>query len=1081
MSWEFHRAKVSFAQYAADWDRLNDALYANHPFFDSRFVGPLIKYFSGGTELLCLYREQGVVSGALILQPRGAGRWVSFRPSQAQITPILLRDAGLLKELMRALPGFAWSLELHAVDPRYAPIFSCTRGETIISTHATTIGVAPEQGFDSYWNQRPKNLKANIRRYYNRLEREDRRAALTFITEPEAMSDGVRRFGDLETAGWKSVAGTAVSINNVQGKFYAEVLANFALTGQAKICEMAFSGQLAASRLLVRNQKMLIILKTTYDESLARFAPGRLMLHRLLDQQLHKYPDRTIEFYTNATRDQTEWANFEIAIQNVHLFRNVGSVIAFSLLKTLLRQLARPSKLLRTNANAESPVTTDTCHSVQELIAGGASTQGFAPENDIEASLEWFDLLQKNVYPDDRGVCYHFVIREGRATAILPVREIRCRGVRTVESLSNYYSSLYAPLISGGHDPAALRYLLSSVTSKNRDHHVMRFAPMDPNSPEYADLLRELHAAGWLPLTFFCFGNWYLKVEGGWEDYLRKRSSNLRSSLKRRNREFAAKGGTLELVFGTEGLNGAIDAFQEVYSASWKKPEPYPEFVPSLIRLLAAKGMLRLGIARLHGQAVAAQLWIVGKRKASIYKVAYHHEFAALSPGTVLTSFLLRHVIEHDDVTEVDFLIGDDEYKKIWMSDRRERWGIVAFNPRTVIGCTLLIKELAGRIAKLASQRIEARLSNALNKMRGDPSPGRNLPNTQESQKDKTMIWTVLPVEKFSEYVTQWDNLARSIPGTPFLESAFLQPLLEVFGTGQERLCMLQENGQLRAASIMQPARTATWQTFQPSQLPLGAWISDGHTDLAAASSSLLLQLPGLVLGVGASQMDPLLIARPEQTGRLRTQDYIATAWVDIEGSFEAYWDGRGKNLKQNTRKQRNKLQSEGVIPRLECITSAEQVAGAIADYGQLESAGWKGADGTAIAAENAQGQFYRSMLENFCARGRGRIYRYWFDDKVVAMDLCIHDDVALVVLKTAYDESFRSVSPSTLMRQEQFQQLFEEQKFRRIEFFGKIMEWHTRWTSQSRTIYHATAYRWAWLKALQVRRTEGSAEPASD
>jgi CelD/BcsL family acetyltransferase involved in cellulose biosynthesis len=121
--------------------------------------------------------------------------------------------------------------------------------------------------------------------------------------------------------------------------------------------------------------------------------------------------------------------------------------------------------------------------------------------------------------------------------------------------------------------------------------------------------------------------------------------------------------------------------------------------------------MLRLGIARLDGQAIAAQLWIVGKTKASIYKVAYHEAHAALSPGTVLTSYLLRHVIEHDQVSEVDFLIGDDEYKKIWMSDRRERWGIVAFNRRTFIGCILMAKEIIGRMVKRTSSNLVVKLS----------------------------------------------------------------------------------------------------------------------------------------------------------------------------------------------------------------------------------------------------------------------------------------------------------------------------------------------------------------------------------
>ena len=164
--------------------------------------------------------------------------------------------------------------------------------------------------------------------------------------------------------------------------------------------------------------------------------------------------------------------------------------------------------------------------------------------------------------------------------------------------------------------------------------------------------------------------------------------------------KFSDEGGTLEIVTKPDRLEQAITAFQEVYSASWKIPEPYPDFVPSLIRLLCSKGMLRLGIAWLHEKPIAAQLWIVGQEKASIYKVAYHEEFASFSPGTVLTSHLLQHVIDEDHVKEVDFLIGDDKYKQIWMSDRRERWGIVAYNPRTLIGFVLLLKETMGRITK---------------------------------------------------------------------------------------------------------------------------------------------------------------------------------------------------------------------------------------------------------------------------------------------------------------------------------------------------------------------------------------------
>ncbi|MDO8450892.1 MAG: GNAT family N-acetyltransferase [Rhodoferax sp.] len=345
------------------------------------------------------------------------------------------------------------------------------------------------------------------------------------------------------------------------------------------------------------------------------------------------------------------------------------------------------------------------------------------------------------------------------------------------------------------------------------------------------------------------------------------------------------------------------------------------------------------------------------------------------------------------------------------------------------------------------------------------------------------MTWTLHPITQFADFAVQWDTLVRSRPGTPFLESAFLQPILDTFGCGDERLCLYHSKGQLRAAAIMQRERNGMWQTFQPSQLPLGAWISAEGVDLVSTCGELVPELPGLSLGVGVTQLDSRIQVRPEDGPKVRTQDYIQTAWVNIEGSFDAYWEARGKNLKQNTRKQRNKLQTEGIQTRLECITAAEDVPKAIEDYGSLESAGWKTADGTAIHPDNAQGRFYRKMLENFCTQGRGRIYRYWFGDKVVAMDLCIHDDIAIVILKTTYDESYKTVSPSTLMRQTEFQQLFEEQRFNRIEFYGKVMEWHTRWTENARTVYHANTYRYALIRQLlnlraSVRKSD--AQPAT-
>ncbi|MFI4982229.1 MAG: GNAT family N-acetyltransferase, partial [Nevskiales bacterium] len=161
-------------------------------------------------------------------------------------------------------------------------------------------------------------------------------------------------------------------------------------------------------------------------------------------------------------------------------------------------------------------------------------------------------------------------------------------------------------------------------------------------------------------------------------------------------------------------LDTAIADFIAVYQRSWKQPEPYPDFIGSLCRMAAARGWLRLGILSQQDRPIAAQLWLVRNAKASIYKLAYDQAESRFSPGSILTATLMEHVIEQDGVKEVDYLTGDDNYKKDWMSDRRERRGIIAFDPRTLHGLLAAARHFgAKRIRKLRQ----------VNQARGNSNP----------------------------------------------------------------------------------------------------------------------------------------------------------------------------------------------------------------------------------------------------------------------------------------------------------------------------------------------------------------------
>jgi hypothetical protein len=325
------------------------------------------------------------------------------------------------------------------------------------------------------------------------------------------------------------------------------------------------------------------------------------------------------------------------------------------------------------------------------------------------------------------------------------------------------------------------------------------------------------------------------------------------------------------------------------------------------------------------------------------------------------------------------------------------------------------------------------------------------------------MSWTIVPATAFSLHAERWCTLHAATVGSPLLAVEFVSSLLTTFASGKEVLAWHIRDGHIDAMAVLTPSRLGIWNTFQPSQAPVGIWLQAGSDATSALLPGLLQALPFPALAVGLTQCDPMLMPRPPESLTTRVFDYIDTARITMSeyDGFASYWAERGKNLRNNLKKQRRGLTDEGVATRLEILRTPAAMSNAIAQYGLLESNGWKGANNTAVNADNNQGRFYATMLQAFAERGAASVYIYRIDTKIAAMDLCIEGNNCVVVLKTAYDEQLpKHLSPALLMREEACRQLFEEHRFKRIEFYGRVMDWHLKWTDEVRTMYHLTAYR---------------------
>ncbi|MGH8550281.1 MAG: GNAT family N-acetyltransferase [Methylococcales bacterium] len=339
---------------------------------------------------------------------------------------------------------------------------------------------------------------------------------------------------------------------------------------------------------------------------------------------------------------------------------------------------------------------------------------------------------------------------------------------------------------------------------------------------------------------------------------------------------------------------------------------------------------------------------------------------------------------------------------------------------------------------------------------------------------ESTWFWSFESPAALPGLAAEWDALNVAGKNVPMLDARFFELLLTEFSSGKEQLAICRDADSIVAAGLIFPSRTGVWQTFQPSQAPIGPWLQRPDVSTKHLLSNLLNALPGFSFAVGLTQLDPWLIARPADNGALLGSDYIRTASIPVVGSFADYWSKRGRNLRQNLKRQRSRLNRESVNTRLRTVTSADEAGDAVDSFGKLESSGWKAEQGTALHPDNSQGRFYRKLMEEYCGRSEVLIFEYYYDDRLVASDLCLHRQGIIYILKTTHDEAQQGTSPANLMRQEAFEQVFDQGGFSQIEFYGRLMDWHTKWTDDIRLMYHLTRYRWPLLARLrsQVART---------
>jgi CelD/BcsL family acetyltransferase involved in cellulose biosynthesis len=92
-------------------------------------------------------------------------------------------------------------------------------------------------------------------------------------------------------------------------------------------------------------------------------------------------------------------------------------------------------------------------------------------------------------------------------------------------------------------------------------------------------------------------------------------------------------------------------------------------------------GLLDISTLSLGGQPIAFNIGFLYGKVVYHWKVGFDPDYAGYAPGKLLIKYLIQDCI-HNGVKVLDFMRGEEEYKKSWKPEARTNYNVFVHNKR---------------------------------------------------------------------------------------------------------------------------------------------------------------------------------------------------------------------------------------------------------------------------------------------------------------------------------------------------------------------------------------------------------------
>lgn len=307
----------------AEWERLAQQTKAE-PFLWPGWIGAWWRAFGAGRLQILTVYGNGRLTGLLPLRRFRGGLYSPTNP-HTPLFGFLAADETAVKQLVHAL----FSEKPRRIHLSFLPhpdvgvsmvhaAANATHYRVLMESDEVAPYVATDRAWEAYESGLRRKFRSELRRRRRRLE-EEGQLTLEVRDGKERLDELLEEGFRVEGSGWKGSYGTSINSYPATRRFYTEVARWAAERDWLRLAFLRLDGRAIAFDYSLEYNKIHYLLKTGFDPTYGKFAPGMIIRHLMLARAFSS-EIATYDFLGITGAWKREWTSAQQERVFLHMF-----------------------------------------------------------------------------------------------------------------------------------------------------------------------------------------------------------------------------------------------------------------------------------------------------------------------------------------------------------------------------------------------------------------------------------------------------------------------------------------------------------------------------------------------------------------------------------------------------------------------------------------------------------------------------------------------------------------------------------------------------------------------------------------